>query len=85
MKRAGCLIALLSADSAALGVWDEDGALARHKVLTGYTVRAKQGKSQLYYSQQGGGKPPQESAMLGGAKKAAHGVFFVKPKGETRT
>jgi hypothetical protein len=32
------LVVLLSADSAALGLWCE-GQLVRHKVLTGYTVR----------------------------------------------
>lgn len=40
------LAVLLSADSAALGVW-QDGVLERHKVLTGYTVRRKAGKAQL--------------------------------------
>ncbi len=39
---------LLSADSVALGIWD-DGLLARHKVVTGYTVRRKAGKAQLTY------------------------------------
>lgn len=42
------LAVLLSADSAVLGVWD-DGVLARHKVITGYTVRRKAGKAQLTY------------------------------------
>eukprot|EP00873_Tetraselmis_striata_P037140 jgi/Tetstr1/457404/TSEL_044006.t1 len=50
-----CLIVLLAADSAALGLVDASGRLVRHKVLTGYTVRAKRGKSQLYYMQRGGG------------------------------
>ncbi len=39
---------LLSADSAALAVW-KDGAIVRHKCLTGYTVRKKAGKAQLTY------------------------------------
>ena len=40
------LAVLLSADSAALGMW-QDGVLERHKVLTGYTVRRSAGKAQL--------------------------------------
>ncbi|CAL8469577.1 g9118 [Coccomyxa elongata] len=44
---------LLSADSAALGIWD-DGVLARHKIVTGYTVRRKAGKAQLTYLRRGG-------------------------------
>jgi hypothetical protein len=32
------LVVLLSADSAAMGLWSE-GLLLRHKVLTGYTTR----------------------------------------------
>lgn len=39
---------LLSADSAALGVW-RDGEMVRHKCLTGYTVRRKAGIAQLTY------------------------------------
>jgi hypothetical protein len=40
------LAVLLSADSAALGLW-ADGHLELHKVLTGYTIRRKAGKAQL--------------------------------------
>lgn len=40
------LVVLLTSAAAALCIW-EDGRLARHKVITAYTVRAKQGKSQL--------------------------------------
>ena len=40
------LAVLLSADSAALGMW-RDGVLERHKVLTGYTIRRSAGKAQL--------------------------------------
>lgn len=47
------LFVLLSADSAALGLW-RDGRLARHKVLTGYTVRRKQGGSQAAFEARGG-------------------------------
>ncbi len=50
------LLVLLSADSAALGIF-QDGRLVQHKVLTGYTVRRKQGKAQLTYGRQGGGEP----------------------------
>ncbi len=39
---------LLSADSAALGMW-VDANLIRHKCLTGYTVRRKAGKAQMTY------------------------------------
>lgn len=46
MSPAPARIALLSADSAALAVC-QGGAITRHKVLTGYTVRKKQGKAQL--------------------------------------
>lgn len=49
------LLVLLSADSAALGILEE-GRLVQHKVLTGYTVRRKQGKAQLTYERQGGGE-----------------------------
>jgi len=38
----------LSADSAAVGVWEGD-VLRKHKCLTGYTVRKQQGGSQLKY------------------------------------
>lgn len=48
------LLVLLSADSVALGLLQE-GCLTQHKVLTGYTVRRKQGKAQLTYERQGGG------------------------------
>lgn len=51
----GQLLVLLSADSAALGLLRE-GELAAHKVLTGYTVRRKQGKAQLTYQREGGGE-----------------------------
>lgn len=47
------LLALLCADSAALGVF-ADGALVKHKVITAYTVRAQQGKAQLQHLRQGG-------------------------------
>lgn len=40
------LVILLTSAAAALCIW-ENGRLARHKVITAYTVRAKQGKSQL--------------------------------------
>ncbi|GAQ88565.1 hypothetical protein KFL_004400030 [Klebsormidium nitens] len=40
------LVILLTSAAAALCIW-EDGQLVRHKVITAYTVRAKQGKSQL--------------------------------------
>ncbi|CAI5960840.1 unnamed protein product [Closterium sp. NIES-64] len=40
------MVALLCADSAALAIFHQ-GALAQHKVITAYTVRAKQGRSQL--------------------------------------
>ena len=39
---------LLTADSAALGVW-RDGTLSKHKCYTGYTVRRKAGKAQMTY------------------------------------
>ena len=45
---------LLSADSIALAIWEDD-ELIKHKVLTGYTIRRSQGKSQLTYMRQGGG------------------------------
>eukprot|EP00898_Chlorokybus_atmophyticus_P006364 jgi/Chlat1/6729/Chrsp50S06473 len=48
------LLTLLTADSAALGVW-EAGQLIRHKVLTAYTVRRGQGTSQRKH-QRGGGR-----------------------------
>jgi hypothetical protein len=44
------LVVLLSADSAALGLW-EGGNMTQHKVLTGYTVRRSRGGSQLSYMQ----------------------------------
>ncbi|CAD7696058.1 unnamed protein product [Ostreobium quekettii] len=51
----GCqLVVLLSAESAALGLW-EDGSLKEHKVLRGYTVRKQQGKAQATYERRGGG------------------------------
>lgn len=50
------LLVLLSADSAALAMYS-GGALSRHKVLTGYTVRRQQGKAQAAYQRQGGGAP----------------------------
>ncbi|GJP30188.1 hypothetical protein CLOM_g22956 [Closterium sp. NIES-68] len=40
------MVALLCADSAALAIFHQ-GKLAQHKVITAYTVRAKQGRSQL--------------------------------------
>ncbi|CAI7855902.1 unnamed protein product [Closterium sp. NIES-54] len=40
------MVALLCADSAALAIFHQ-GTLAQHKVITAYTVRAKQGRSQL--------------------------------------
>ena len=49
------LIALLVADAAAIGIW-RNGALLRHRVLTGYTVRKQQGKAQQAYQRQGGGE-----------------------------
>mmetsp|Transcript_19599 Transcript_19599/g.42523 ORF Transcript_19599/g.42523 Transcript_19599/m.42523 type:complete len:452 (-) Transcript_19599:550-1905(-) len=48
------LMVLLSHDSAALGLWDASGQLVRSKVLTGYTIRRKQGKAQASYERQGG-------------------------------
>ena len=48
------LVALLSADSAALAIWD-DGQLLRHKTLTGYTIRKQQGGSQLKHLRSGAG------------------------------
>eukprot|EP00850_Spirogloea_muscicola_P005691 SM000026S08940 [mRNA] locus=s26:643281:645606:+ [translate_table: standard] len=47
------LLVLLAADSAALGTFS-DGQLVAHKVVTAYTIRAKQGKSQLKHLRQGG-------------------------------
>ncbi|CAM6085363.1 unnamed protein product [Calypogeia fissa] len=47
------LLALLSSNAAALAIFCE-GKLLLHKVITAYTVRAKQGKSQLKYLRQGG-------------------------------
>lgn len=49
------LVVLLSADSAALAIYQE-GELARHRVHTGYTVRRQQGKAQTAYQRQGGGE-----------------------------
>lgn len=49
------LVVLLSADSAALALFQE-GELARHRMLTGYTVRKQQGKAQATYQRQGGGE-----------------------------
>ncbi|KAL4458987.1 hypothetical protein ABPG75_013852 [Micractinium tetrahymenae] len=48
------LLVLLSADSAALELYQE-GELIRHRVHTGYTVRRQQGKAQATYQRQGGG------------------------------
>lgn len=48
------LLVLLSADSAALAIYQE-GELVRHRVHTGYTVRRQQGKAQATYQRQGGG------------------------------
>ena len=48
------LMVLLSADSVALALWS-DNELIRHKIYTGYTIRKKQGKSQLTHLRQGGG------------------------------
>lgn len=59
------LMVLLSADSVALAMWSDDDALIRHKVLTGYTTRRQQGKSQLSYLRQGGG-----GHSVGGAIRA---------------
>ena len=56
------LLVLLSADSAALGLW-RGGALARHKVLKGYTVRRKQGGAQDAFERGGGGRPTVGSAL----------------------
>ncbi|KIZ04702.1 hypothetical protein MNEG_3249 [Monoraphidium neglectum] len=47
------LLVLLSADSAALGLW-RGGELLRHKVLTGYTVRRSQGGAQAAFEARGG-------------------------------
>ncbi|KAH8945012.1 hypothetical protein BDL97_12G017300 [Sphagnum fallax] len=47
------LLALVSSSAAALGVFHDD-VLVLHKVVTAYTVRAKQGKAQLHYLSQGG-------------------------------
>ncbi|GLC48853.1 hypothetical protein PLESTB_000155600 [Pleodorina starrii] len=47
-------LVLLSADSAALGVW-LGGRLVRHKVLTGYTVRHSAGGSQARRDRRSGG------------------------------
>eukprot|EP00850_Spirogloea_muscicola_P002858 SM000011S19036 [mRNA] locus=s11:521842:524216:+ [translate_table: standard] len=47
------VLVLLAADSAALGIFS-DGQLVAHKVVTAYTIRAKQGKSQLKHLRQGG-------------------------------
>lgn len=58
------LVVLLSADSAALGMFRE-GRLVLHKVLTGYTVRRKRGKAQATYQRQGGG-----ACSVGGAIRA---------------
>mmetsp|Transcript_8398 Transcript_8398/g.20136 ORF Transcript_8398/g.20136 Transcript_8398/m.20136 type:complete len:351 (+) Transcript_8398:95-1147(+) len=52
---AKALVVLLSAGAAAMGLWDARGELVRHKVLTGYTVRAKRGGAQLYHEAKGGG------------------------------
>ncbi|KXZ41914.1 hypothetical protein GPECTOR_244g595 [Gonium pectorale] len=51
---ADAALVLLSADSAALGVWC-GWRLVRHKVLTGYTVRHSAGGSQARYERRGGG------------------------------
>ena len=62
------LIALLVADAAAIGIW-RNGALLRHRVLTGYTVRKQQGKAQQAYQRQGGGEagsPHKEGAPKAG-------------------
>lgn len=55
-------LVLLSADSAALGLW-ERGSLVTHKVLTGYTVRRKQGAAQAVHEQRGGGGGTAGSAL----------------------
>ena len=53
--RAGrLLVALLSADSAALALW-HNGQLLQHKTLTGYTIRKQQGSSQLKHLRSGAG------------------------------
>ena len=57
------LLVLLSADSAALALYSQ-GQLARHKVLTGYTVRKRQGKAQAGYERQGGGGLGRAAAAL---------------------
>ncbi len=52
------LIALLSADSAALALV-RNGEVCRHKVLTGYTVRKnRNGKAQLTHKRSSPGGPP---------------------------
>ena len=51
------LVALLSADSAALAVC-RGGVVTRHKVLTGYTTRKKQGKAQLTHMRSCPGTAP---------------------------
>jgi hypothetical protein len=55
-------LVLLTADAAALGVWRE-GALVRHKVLGGYTVRGVRGGSQAAFEARGGGRPTVGSAL----------------------
>lgn len=52
-KLGNTLMCLLSADSAAVGIWEGD-VLRMHKVFTGYTVRKQQGGSQLKYLRSGG-------------------------------
>jgi len=47
-KLGNTLMCLLSADSAAVGIWEGD-VLRKHKCFTGYTVRKQQGGSQLKY------------------------------------
>ena len=74
------VVVLASSESVAMGVWVR-GRLTDHKVLRGYTVRKKQGRSQLSHLRGGGGggsaggrlRAREAARLFGGAAAWLHG------------
>ncbi|KAK3265005.1 hypothetical protein CYMTET_26289 [Cymbomonas tetramitiformis] len=60
------LVVILSTEAAALGIW-RDGELIKHKCITAYTVRQKQGKSQISHMRR---KSKSGRGSAGGALRA---------------
>lgn len=72
------LLLLVRAGAAAMGIW-ENGTLRRHKVITKYMVRKKQGKAQITYANKKG-----KSRLGARLRLRKTREFFVEINGKLR-